>query len=328
MTSARVIAAVLLVLTGGPAADAQGLPPHRVLTISIGADPANPVFWRPFLERMQQLGYVEGKTVVYDHWFGSGRSEGLAEGVADLVRRRPEVIVTTGVRETQAAAQATSTIPIVMTLVPDAVALGFAESLSRPGRNLTGLNTSSIDLIKKRLEILKEVVPAVRRVAVLGNPGIPYQRADSAWAEQLRATGRALDVEVSFVEARGPADFEGALAAIHAADVQGVLVLLAAEFFRYRKELAEIALRYRLPTIFEQREQGEVGGLIVYAAKDEDLARRAADYTQRLLHGVKAEDLPIELPTSFSLAINLRTARALGVVIPPVILMQANEVIE
>jgi putative tryptophan/tyrosine transport system substrate-binding protein len=328
MTPARLIAAVLLVLTAVPAAHAQDLTVHRVLTISIGADPANPVFWRPFFERMQQLGYVHGKTVVYDHWFGSGRSEGLAEGVADLVHRRPEVIVTTGVRETEAAARATSTIPIVMTLVPDAVALGFAESLTRPGRNLTGLNTSSIDLIKKRLEILKEVVPAVRRVAVLGNPRIPYQRADSAWAEQLRAAGRALDVEVSFVEARGPADFESAFAAIHAADVQGVLVLLVAEFYRYRQELAETALRYKLPTIFEQREQGEVGGLIVYAAKDEDLARRAADYTDRLLHGAKAEDLPIELPTFFSLVINLRTARALGVAISPATLMQADEVIE
>jgi ABC-type uncharacterized transport system substrate-binding protein len=118
MTPVRVIAAVLLVLTAVPAAHAQDIPVHRVLTISIGADPANPVFWRPFFERMQQLSYVGGKAIVYDHWFGSGRSEGLAEGVADLVRRRPEVIVTTGVRETEAAARATSTIPIVMTLVP------------------------------------------------------------------------------------------------------------------------------------------------------------------------------------------------------------------
>ena len=327
MTLARLIA-VLFALAAGAAADAQDRPARRILMVSIGADPANPVFWRPFFERMQQLGYADGSTVVYDHWFGAGRSEGLKDGVADLIRRRPEVIVTTGIRETQAAAQATTTIPIVMMLVPDAVALGFAESLTRPGRNLTGLNTSSIDLITKRLEILKEVVPTARRVAVLGNPMIPYQRPDSTWAEQLRGAGRTLGVEVSFFEARGLADFESAFAAMQAADVQGVLVMLVAEFFGYRKELAEIALRYRLPTIFEQREQGEAGGLLVYAAKEADLTRRAADYADRLLQGAKAEDLPIELPTSFMLLINLRTAKALDVTIPPSLLARADEVIE
>jgi putative ABC transport system substrate-binding protein len=328
MTLARVIAAVLFVLAASAAADAQDRPLRRILTISIGADPANPVFWRTFFERMQQLGYANGSTIVYDHWFGSGRSEGLTEGVANLVRRRPEVIVTTGIRETQAAAQATTTIPIVMMLVPDAVALGFAESLTRPGRNLTGLNTSSISLITKRLEILKEVVPAIRRVAVLSNPRISYQRSDSPWADELRAAGRTLGVEVLFFEARDLADFEAAFAEMHVADVQGVLVMLVAEFFGYRKELAEIALRYRLPTIFEQREQGEAGGLLVYAANEADLTRRAADYSHRLLQGARAQDLPIELPTSFTLVVNLRTAKALNVMVPPAILARADEVIE
>jgi putative ABC transport system substrate-binding protein len=328
MILARLIAAVLFMLAAGAAADAQDRPPHRILTVGIASDPANPVFWRPFFERMQELGYSEGNNVVYDHWHGGGSSEGIKEGVADVVRRGPEVIVTTGIRETQAAAQATATIPIVTMLVPDAVSLGFAESFAKPGRNITGLNTSSTDLIAKRLELLKEAVPSLRRVAVLGNPTVPYHRKDAAWLERLRIAGRTLGVETLFFEAHGPADFDGAFAAMQAADVQGVLVLLAAEFFQSRKELTETALRYRLPTIFEQRQEGQAGGLLVYAANEADLNRRAADYAHRLLQGAKAQDLPIELPTSFELLVNLRTAKALNLTIPPEILTRADEVLE
>ena len=172
------------------------------------------------------------------------------------------------------------------------------------------------------------MVPTARRVAVLVSPNIPYQRPDSAWAEQLRATGRRLGVEMLFFEARGLADLESAFAAMRAADVHGAVVMLVAEFYAHRKELADIALRHRMPTIFELREHGEAGGLLVYAAKEADLTRRAADYAHRLLQGAKAQDLPIELPTSFMLLINLRTAKALDVTIPPSLLARADEVIE
>jgi putative tryptophan/tyrosine transport system substrate-binding protein len=299
---------------------------RRVLVVSI---PGELAYWQPFFERLQQLGYVDGSTVVFDYWLGAGRGEGITQGVADLVRRRPDAIVTAGIRETQAAAEATTTIPITMTLVPDAVALGFADSLARPGRNLTGLNTSSIDLVAKRFEILKEAVPTIQRVAVLGSPLLHYlQDPQSPWAEQLRAAGRSIGIEVSFVTARDVAEFERAFAQMRAADVQGVVVMLVAEYVSFRRELAEVALRHGMPTIFEFVAHAEAGGLLVYAAKASDLMRRAADYVSRVLQGAKADDLPIELPTRFELVINLKTARALGLTIPPTLLARADEVIE
>ncbi len=323
----RALCALLPLVAGSgtSAQSADRLP--RVGLVTIGGDLANQSFWAPFFERMRQHGYVEPRTVVYDRRFLAGQADTLDDAVADLVRAAPDVIVTTGSRETQAAMRATRKIPIVMFLVPDAVASGLATSLTQPGGNLTGLNTAGPEIAIKRLEVLRELVPTARRLAVLRSRNNPMPLPN--WSAASSEAARLLGIEpIALFEADTPNGIDAVFADMRAAGIDAVSVFPSAEFMFYREDLAKAALRHGLPTIYDFREHAIAGGLAVYAARTEDLLARAADYAARLLKGASPSALPIELPTRFQLIINARTAHALGLQIPPSLLARADEVIE
>jgi putative ABC transport system substrate-binding protein len=241
-----------------------------------------------------------------------------------LVRLKVDVLLVPNTPAALAAKQATSTIPIVMPAMGDPMGTGLVASLARPGGNITGLSTLQPELIEKQLEILKDVLPTVSRVAVLWNPANPGH-ALSVRAADVAA--QALGVQVHRVEARGPDAFDSAFAAMTRAPADALLVLGDPMFFRHRSRLAELAATSRLPTVHNSRPYVEAGGLLGYGASQPDAWRRAATYVDKILKGAKPADLPVEQPMKFELIINLKTAQALGLTIPPTLLFQADEVI-
>ena len=295
--------------------------------VSIGASPNDPANLLPFLEQMRQLGYVDGQNIVFDRRFAAG-DDGLIEGfVADLVRRPVDIIVATGTREVVAAKQATSSIPIVTFITPDPIGMGFAQSLARPSGNVTGLTTMDVEIYGKRTELLKQAVPNLKRVGVLiSGRQLLYTRG-SPWAQNFEAAARSLGVELDIVEA-DEYNLDSAIAALAKNGAQGLVVTSDGVYVALGKPLAESAIKHRLPGIFAFREQVRAGGLLAYAAKVEDLSRRAAFFVDRIVRGERPADLPIERPTKFEQVINLKTARALGLEIPPTLLALADEVIE
>ena len=308
------------------AAGAQHRVP-RVGLLSIGADPnsSKPNAWDPFFQQMRDLGYVESQTVTFERRFAGGRPERLNEFVADLTRLRLDVIVSTGELETLAAKRAMPTTPIVMMFVPDPVAEGLVMSLARPGGNVTGLTTLAPELYAKRLQLLQEAFPTLTRVGVLFNP--TWRSAVTA-ARDIATATKALRLQVRNVEVRSPADLEAAFAAMTREQLQAVLVVTDGVLFNQRARLAEAAVPAHLPTMCEVRNFVEAGCLIAYGPSYADLSRRAAGYVDRILKGAKPADLPIEQPTKFELVINLKTAKALGLTIPPSLLARADQVIE
>jgi ABC-type uncharacterized transport system substrate-binding protein len=324
----------LLLLLGGAAAAypnaahaQQARPAPVVGLVSIGASAADAGNFRAFLEQMRELGHVDGTNIIFDKRFAGGRDELIEEYVAALVRRPVDIIVVTGARESLAARQATSSIPIVTIVIPDPIGMGLAQSLARPGGNVTGLTTMDLDIYGKRLELLKEAVPGLRKAAMLVSPGNPIYRRGSPWASAVEADARSLGLTLDLIEA-DETNFDGALSTLAAAGVQGLVVSSDGIFLAHRNELAESTIKHRLPAIFAFRPQAEVGGLMAYAARVEDLSRRAAFFVDRILKGAKPADLPIEQPTRFTLVINLRTAKLFGLDLPAVLLAQADEVIE
>ena len=295
--------------------------------VSIGASPNDAANLRPFLEQMRELGYVDGQNIVFDRRFAAG-DDGLIEGfVADLVRRPVDIIVATGTREVVAAKQATSSIPIVTFITPDPIGMGFAQSLARPSGNVTGLTTMDVEIYGKRTELLKQAVPNLKRVGVLiSGRQLLYTRG-SPWAQNFEAAARSLGVELDIVEA-DENNLDSAIAALAKNGAHGLVVTSDGVYVAHGKPLAESAIKHRLPGIFAYREQVRAGGLLAYAAKVEDLSRRAAFFVDRIVRGERPADLPIEHPTKFELVINLKTARALGLEIPPTLLARADEVIE
>jgi putative tryptophan/tyrosine transport system substrate-binding protein len=310
------------------AARAQPASPlPRVGLVSIGADPGDPVVFRPFLEQLRKLGYIEGHNVTLERRFAAGRDELIGDFVADLVQRKVDVIVVTGNREAITAKHATSTIPIVTIVSSDPIRTGLAASLARPGGNVTGLTTMDWGVYGKRIEILKQAVPDLSKAALLVSRGNGTYGRDSPWAHEVETDARSLGVELSIVETE-PASVE---AAIDAAAADGAQALVGASdgvVVARRKEIAESAIRHRLPTMFAFRQNVEAGGLIMYAARVAELSRRAAFFVDRILKGTRPSELPIEQPTTFELIINLKTARILGLTLPPTLLAQTDEVIE
>jgi putative tryptophan/tyrosine transport system substrate-binding protein len=324
----REFVSLLAGATAWPLA-ARAAKPPRIGLLSGAADPARPVGWFPFFERMGELGYVEGRTIAYERRFGAGKSEQVDDFAADLVRRNVDVIVVAGEREASAAKRATSAIPIVMIYVADPVATGLVASLARPGGNITGLASRALELDVKRLDLLKETVPGLAKVAVLINPDLHELYApDSPWTSGMKVAARSIGIELAFYGARQQQDLEPAFAAIQRNGAHGAIVVQAAQFFAFRRQIADLALKYRLPAIFWHREQVREGGLMLYAASTTDLPRRAAEYVDRILKGARPADLPIEQPTKFELVINLTTAKAIGLTIPPALIARADEVIE
>jgi putative tryptophan/tyrosine transport system substrate-binding protein len=281
-------------------------------------------YYSPFRERLRELGWVEGRDVVIEYRSAEGRVERLPALAADLVRLKVDVIVAGGAAAPREASKATATIPIVMTSGGDPVAAGLVASLARPGGNVTGLATISPELSAKRLELLKEAVPGLRRVAVFWNPANPNH------GQALRAAegaARTLGLELEPLEFRVREHFEGAFRAAKRAHSGAVVVLDDPVTLRDRNVLVSQASNIRLPVMYGFRESAEAGGLIAFGPNLADLNRRAATFVDRILKGAKPGDLPVEQPTKFELVINLRTAKALGLTIPQSLLQRADHVI-
>jgi putative tryptophan/tyrosine transport system substrate-binding protein len=299
----------------------------RIGLVSVGADPGNPVVYVPFFEQMRQLGYVEGQNILFERRFAAGRDELINDFTADLVRRAVDVIVVTGQREVLAAKHATSSIPIVMVINPDPIGMGVAASLARPGGNVTGLTTMDFGIYGKRIEILKDAVPGLKRVALLVSPSNLTYKRGTQWARDIEIAARGLGLELAVIEA-APADVDGVIGALSAGGAGGLVIAFDGIYVARRAEIAETTIKHRVPAIFGFREHAEVGGLLVYAARISDLSRRAAFFVDRILKGTHPANLPIEQPTKFDLIINLRTAKTLGLDVPPMLLARADEVIE
>jgi putative tryptophan/tyrosine transport system substrate-binding protein len=280
-----------------------------------------------FEDALRELGYVAGKNILIDYRFAEGRYERLPALAAELVRLKADIIVTNPTPATVAAKKATETIPIVMISGSvDPVGLGLVTSLARPGGNVTGLSFgASTEIFSKGLELLKDIVPKVRRVAVLSNPGSPIQ---PLIIRELKAAGRSLGVQLQLLEVRGLDEFDDAFAAMAKERVGALLVVSDSLFNFHRARLADLAARSRLPAAYGTRDLVEVGGLMSYGPSFRDLFRRGAVYVDKILKGAKPADLPVEQPTKFELVINLKTAKALGLTIPPSLLARADQVIK
>jgi putative ABC transport system substrate-binding protein len=265
---------------------------------------------------------------VIEYRDAEGKYERLPVLAADLVALKVDVIVVTNTPAALAAKQATRTIPIVLAWVADPVGSGFVTSLAQPGGNVTGLSFLAPELVGKRLELLKEAVPGVSRIAVLWHPGDYPERTEKEMLQEADVAGWALGVRLQFVEARGSADFARAFSDMTRARADAVTVQSTNIFFIGRRGLVELAAKNRLPAMYLAREFVDAGGLMSYAPNVADLFRRAAGYVDRILKGAKPADLPVEQPTKFELVINLKTAKALGLTIPPSVLARADEVIE
>ncbi len=278
-----------------------------------------------FREGLRELGWVEGKNIAIEYRSAEGRPERLPTLAAELVRLKVDVIVASNPQATKAAQQATGTIPIVMGAVGDPVAVGFVPGLARPGGNITGPSMMMPELVGKQLELLKEVVPRVSRVAVLWNPAHP------TGAPQLReaeGAARALRVRLQPLDARGPSEIDSAFAAMIRGRAGGLLVLVDSMLFSHRTRVADLAAKSRLPAMYGFRDFVDAGGLMSYSANLADMYRRAAAYVDKILKGAKPADLPVEQPTRFELVINLKTAKVLALTIPQSVLIRADQVIQ
>jgi putative ABC transport system substrate-binding protein len=281
-----------------------------------------------FLQGLRDLGYVEGRNVVIEYRNAEGKSDRLPALAAELVALKVDVIVAPPTVAALAAKHATKTIPIVFAGAADPVTDGLVTSLARPGGNVTGLSSLTPELVGKRLEQLTQAVPGVTRVAALWQPGGAGERTDRDTLKGADVAARALGVRLQVVDARGPEDFDRAFSDMTRARAGALTVLGSAMFNSERRRLVNLAAKHRLPAVYQWREFVDTGGLMSYGANLADLNRRAAVYVDKILKGAKPGDLPVEQPTKFELAINLKTAKALGLTIPQSVLGRADEVIQ
>jgi putative ABC transport system substrate-binding protein len=319
-----------LLATFAAPAFAQAQPPAKPFRIGLlgGSSPTSAEarhVWAGFFDGLREFGYVEGRDfVVEGHYYGD-RADRLPTLAAELVALRVAVIVAGAPPAPEAARRATSTIPLVMAVHNDPVGAGLVASLARPGGNVTGLSLVSPELRGKQLQLLKETIGGLARVAVLVNPAISSNALD---LQALAVASRALKLQLEFVEAPSPDALAPAFAAAGRAGVGAMLVLGGTMYFAHRVDVIRLAGEHRLPVISAFKEYAEAGGLMAYGADVRDSFRRAAGYVDRILKGAKPADLPVEQPTKFELTINMRTARALGLTIPPPLLARADRIIE
>jgi len=318
---------ILGVLAAPLAAAAQ--PPAKVPRIGF-LSPSSPSDSRTqrnleaFRQGLLKLGYVEGQNIAVEVRWAEGKYDRLPGLAAELLRLKVDVLVGVGDAALQAAKEATRTIPIVIAVVNDPVATGLVASLARPGGNITGLSIMAPELVGKQLELLKEVLPKVSRVALLWNP---TNASNTPALREAEAAARALGVRLQPLEVRAPGGIDGAFAAMTRERAGAVIVLVDALLNEHRTRIAALAIKSRLPAVHGIREHAEVGGLMAYGASISDMYRRAATYVDKILKGAKPADLPVEQPMKFELVINLKTARALGLTIPRSVLSLADEVI-
>jgi putative ABC transport system substrate-binding protein len=307
-----------------------------VTPLAAGAQPARKVYRigylftgllppKVFLQALHELGYVEGRNLALESRGAEGREDRLPALAAELVQLKVDVIVAPGEAAAQAAKQATKTIPIVIAAAADPVGAGLVASLARPGGNITGVSTLSRELNGKRLELLKETFSKVIRVAVLTRAA---SVTTGGQLQEMEGEARSLGLQLQILEVRDLNDFDSAFSAIVKERADALLDLPDPLFHANRRLIAEFAARNRLPSIFHARDFVEAGGLMSYAASFANVYRRTAVYVDKILKGAAPADLPVEQPTKFELVINLKTAKALGITIPPALLFQADEVIK
>jgi putative tryptophan/tyrosine transport system substrate-binding protein len=274
---------------------------------------------------LREQGYVEGRDIAFEYRWAHGRADQLPDLAAELVRLKVDILVVASTPVAHAAKRATTTIPIVF-VGPDPLSTGLVASLGRPGGNITGVTLNAgPEIVGKYLQLIKEAVPKVSRVAVLWNQG---SQMHPVMVREAEVAARALQLQVQSVGVRGADEFEGAFAAMTKERASAVVVLGDPVFLLHRKQLAELAARSRLPAIYALTDHVEAGGLMAYSPNFAEAARRAATYVDKILKGTKPADLPVEQPTKFELVINLKTAKALGLTIPPSVLGRADQVIE
>ena len=326
---ALLITSVVCVLLASLTAVAQQ-PPRvvRVGWMSVGTPTAPALNYDVFRKAMHDLGYVEGKNVVFEPRYTSGKNEVLPELIADLERVGVDVIVAGPFAALRVAKQVTSRIPIVMTPSADPVVAGIVQSLARPGGNVTGITEMAPELTPKRLEMLKEIVPTLSRVAILWQPGTLSEEAFKRMLKDTQATAGSLGVQIQVVEAKEVSDFDGAFAAMVQERAEALIVMINPMYNLQRRHIIERADKHRLPAIYEWKEFVQSGGLLSYGADVQDIYRRSAGFVDKILKGAKPSDLPVEGPTRFDIAVNLKTAKALGLTIPQSILSRSVATLE
>ena len=278
-----------------------------------------------FRRGLRELGYVEGQNIIIEYRWAEGKYDRFPRFVAELVRLRVDVIVTAGTPATLAAKQASTTTPIVMAVAGDALGAGLVSSLARPGGNVTGLSTLLPELEGKRLQLVKQVVPKLTHLAVLTNPGNPFTTIN--WRD-MQIAAQALHIKLQPVEVREPEDFDRAFATMARERPEAFTIIGDRFLLTHRKRIVEFAAKSRLPAIYPYGEFVQDGGLMAYGPSYPAMFQRAAVYVDKILKGVKPADLPVEQPTKFELVINLKTAKALGLTIPPSLLARADEIIQ
>jgi putative tryptophan/tyrosine transport system substrate-binding protein len=324
----KVMLCLVAIFLVGAVEIAEAQQPKKVTRIGYldGGFPAtNAARIDAFRQGLREHGYVEGKNIVIEYRHGEGKPNRLPNLLADLLHLQVEVIVAGGGGGAiDAAKQATKTIPIVMPMAIDPVGQGFVISLARPGGNVTGLATLAPEISGKQLEILREVVPSLSRVAVLGSS---TNAANARLLNEVKPPAAAFGVKLQYLDVLGPKDFETAFRAAVKGHAEAVLVLTGPVVNSQRKQIAELAVKNRLPAILPFPEYVEAGGLMSYSASVIDMYRRAATYVDKILKGTKPADIPVEQPTKFEFVINLKTAKQIGVMIPQSVLYRADKVI-
>jgi ABC-type uncharacterized transport system substrate-binding protein len=321
-----VVLAVGLLLAPLAVEAQQGTVPRiGVLSPSAPSDPRMQRRLEAFQQGLRELGYVEGQNIAIESRWAEGKYDRLPALAAELVRLKVNVILTMAPPPTQAAKDATRTIPIVMGAVADAITAGFVSNLARPDGNITGLSMMVPELVGKQLEILKEVVPKLSRVVLLGNP---TNLSNAAQSREAEGAARVLGLRLQPVAARDPEEIDRAFVAMTREKPDAVIVLLDSIFLDRRTRIADLAVKHRMPTVYGAGEHAEAGGLMTYGPNIPSMFRRAATFVDKILKGAKPADLPVEQPTKFELVINLKTAKALGLTIPQALLLRADQVIE
>jgi putative ABC transport system substrate-binding protein len=291
--------------------------------------PGAPAAWsrrtKAFLDGLSELGYVEGKTIAIEWKWGDDQFDTLSGLAADLVRSNVDVIVTGGTSATKALKTATQTIPIVMAIVGDPVAAGLVDTLARPGGNATGFSIVAPELGTKRLELLKEIVPNLSSIAVLSNAKNPQSKIEM---KEMQTAAQAMALQLHSAEISTEVGLEDAFVAMNKASAQALILLTDPILFSQRKRTVDLAAQYKLPAVYFYSGFVEEGGLMSYGPSDVDLFHRAAGYVDKILKGAKPSELPVEQPTRFELIFNLKTAKSLGLTVPPKLLLTADEVIE
>jgi putative ABC transport system substrate-binding protein len=325
MRFTKPVAVLIVLLFAALRVAAAQSPPQLVRVGFLSASlPAADQMRPGLVDGLRQHGYAEGQNLVLETRYAEGRFERLPDLAAELVRLRCDVIVAAVTQASLAARDATATIPIVMIGVADPVAAGLVASLAHPGSNVTGTSGATTQVVGKQLELLKETFPDVARVAVLWNPANPVYQA--LQLREAAIAARTLRIELQLFEARTPSDLERSLASI--ATRRPLLLMGDPLFNAHRRRITELATARRVPIVTSLREYAEAGALLTYGSNFTDLARRSAVYVDRILKGAKPADLPVEEPTRFELVINRKTAKALGLTIPPSLLLRADQFVD